>query len=180
MVTFRCRLRRHELPHRCDDDMILRRTDGTFTYNFAVVCDDVNMAITHVIRGDDHLSNTPRQCSSTRPAPRCRCCAPVHDPRPRWQKLSKRHGATNVEEVPRPGVSARRARELPRAARLVARWRDHHHPAGGAVPHSRSIASRRSTPSSTKKLDWMNGVYIRDMGAAARSTPPSPGSPRPT
>ncbi|MEE0705491.1 MAG: glutamate--tRNA ligase, partial [Adlercreutzia sp.] len=43
------------------DDMILRRTDGTFTYNFAVVCDDVNMGITHVIRGDDHLSNTPRQ-----------------------------------------------------------------------------------------------------------------------
>ena len=43
------------------DDMILVRTDGTPTYNFAVVCDDANMQITHVIRGDDHLSNTPRQ-----------------------------------------------------------------------------------------------------------------------
>lgn len=43
------------------DDMILVRTDGTPTYNFAVVCDDANMRISHVIRGDDHLSNTPRQ-----------------------------------------------------------------------------------------------------------------------
>ena len=43
------------------DDMIVVRTDGTPTYNFAVVCDDANMGITHVIRGDDHLSNTPRQ-----------------------------------------------------------------------------------------------------------------------
>lgn len=41
--------------------MILVRTDGTPTYNFAVVCDDANMRISHVIRGDDHLSNTPRQ-----------------------------------------------------------------------------------------------------------------------
>ena len=40
------------------DDTILVRTDGTPTYNFAVVCDDANMRITHVIRGDDHLSNT--------------------------------------------------------------------------------------------------------------------------
>lgn len=43
------------------DDMILVRTDGTPTYNFAVVCDDANMQISHVVRGDDHLSNTPRQ-----------------------------------------------------------------------------------------------------------------------
>ena len=42
-------------------DMIVVRTDGSPTYNFAVVCDDANMGVTHVIRGDDHLSNTPRQ-----------------------------------------------------------------------------------------------------------------------
>ncbi|HAM15805.1 MAG TPA: glutamate--tRNA ligase, partial [Eggerthellaceae bacterium] len=48
-------------PAEVMDDMILVRTDGSPTYNFAVVCDDANMGITHVIRGDDHLSNTPRQ-----------------------------------------------------------------------------------------------------------------------
>ena len=41
--------------------MIVVRTDGSPTYNFAVVCDDANMGVTHVIRGDDHLSNTPKQ-----------------------------------------------------------------------------------------------------------------------
>ena len=44
------------------DDLIIQRTDGTPTYNFVVVVDDSEMGITHVIRGDDHLSNTPRQC----------------------------------------------------------------------------------------------------------------------
>ena len=48
-------------PIEAMDDMIIIRSDGTPTYNFAVVCDDTNMGITHVIRGDDHLSNTPRQ-----------------------------------------------------------------------------------------------------------------------
>jgi len=44
------------------DDLILQRTNGSPTYNFVVVVDDANMGITHVVRGDDHLSNTPRQC----------------------------------------------------------------------------------------------------------------------
>ena len=46
----------HEL-----DDLIIRRTDGSPTYNFCVVVDDWDMEITHVIRGEDHISNTPRQ-----------------------------------------------------------------------------------------------------------------------
>ena len=46
----------HEL-----DDLVIVRTDGSPTYNFAVVIDDADMAISHVIRGDDHLNNTPRQ-----------------------------------------------------------------------------------------------------------------------
>ena len=63
------------------DDMIVVRTDGTPTYNFAVVCDDANMGITHVIRGDDHLSNTPAPDPHLR-GPRLRRAhlrAPVHD-----------------------------------------------------------------------------------------------------
>jgi glutamyl-tRNA synthetase len=43
------------------DDLIIARSDGTPTYNFCVVVDDMDMGITHVIRGDDHLNNTPRQ-----------------------------------------------------------------------------------------------------------------------
>ena len=80
------------------DDLIIQRSDGTPTYNFVVVVDDTDMKITHVIRGDDHLSNTPRQ-------------ALLYDslnyPRPKFAhismilgndktRLSKRHGATSI------------------------------------------------------------------------------------
>lgn len=49
------------------DDMVIRRADGMPTYNMAVVVDDYEMGITHVIRGDDHVSNTPARSSSTKP-----------------------------------------------------------------------------------------------------------------
>ncbi len=56
------------------DDLIIARSDGTPTYNFCVVVDDMDMGITHVIRGDDHLNNTPRQINMLRrSAPRRRC-----------------------------------------------------------------------------------------------------------
>jgi glutamyl-tRNA synthetase len=80
------------------DDLIIARSDGTPTYNFCVVVDDMDMQITHVIRGDDHLNNTPRQLNmllalAQRP--------PVyaHLPMilgPDGAKLSKRHGAVSV------------------------------------------------------------------------------------
>jgi glutamyl-tRNA synthetase len=80
------------------DDLIIMRSDGTPTYNFVVVVDDVDMDITHVIRGDDHLNNTPKQVHI--------CRALGHEP-PRFghlpmilgsdkTRLSKRHGATSV------------------------------------------------------------------------------------
>jgi glutamyl-tRNA synthetase len=88
------------------DDWILVRTDGTPTYNFCVVVDDVTMKITHVIRGNDHLNNTPKQIA---------CYAalgyatPVfaHIPMilaPDRSKMSKRHGATTVEEFRDQGI----------------------------------------------------------------------------
>ena len=80
------------------DDLIIARSDGTPTYNFCVVVDDMDMAITHVIRGDDHLNNTPRQMNMLR--------ALGHEPPvyahlpmilgPDGAKLSKRHGAVSV------------------------------------------------------------------------------------
>jgi glutamyl-tRNA synthetase len=88
------------------DDWILVRTDGTPTYNFCVVVDDVTMKITHVIRGNEHLNNTPKQMA---------CYAalgysmPVfaHIPlilAPDRSKMSKRHGATTIEEFRDQGI----------------------------------------------------------------------------
>ncbi len=80
------------------DDLIILRSDGTPTYNLTVVADDVDMEITHVIRGDDHLNNTPKQIQLYNafgyPAP-----AFAHLPMilgPDKARLSKRHGATSV------------------------------------------------------------------------------------
>ena len=82
------------------DDLIIARADGTPTYNFCVVGDDMDMGITHVIRGDDHLNNTPRQINILKalnvPVPKY-----GHVPMilgPDGQKLSKRHGAASVME----------------------------------------------------------------------------------
>ena len=80
------------------DDLIIARSDGTPTYNFCVVVDDWDMRITHVIRGDDHVNNTPRQINILRALgaelPRYGHVPMIHGPD--GQKLSKRHGAVSV------------------------------------------------------------------------------------
>ncbi|MFV0360142.1 glutamate--tRNA ligase [Tropicimonas sp.] len=90
------------------DDMILLRSDGTPTYMLAVVVDDHDMGVTHVIRGDDHLANAARQSLIYRamgwPLP-----VYAHIPLilgPDGKKLSKRHGATGVEEYQKMGYPA--------------------------------------------------------------------------
>jgi glutamyl-tRNA synthetase len=82
------------------DDLIIARSDGTPTYNFCVVVDDADMGVTHVIRGDDHLNNTPRQMNMLLALGKQ---PPVyaHVPMilgPDGAKLSKRHGAVSVLE----------------------------------------------------------------------------------
>jgi len=80
------------------DDLIIARADGTPTYNFCVVVDDMDMRITHVIRGDDHLNNTPRQMNMLL-ALAHRPPVYAHLPMilgPDGTKLSKRHGAVSV------------------------------------------------------------------------------------
>ncbi len=87
-------------------DFVIRRSDGTFVYNFVVVVDDVDMGITHVIRGDEHLNNTPKQM---------RIYQALGYPMPLFYhlpmilgadrgKLSKRHGATSVLEYRDRGI----------------------------------------------------------------------------
>jgi glutamyl-tRNA synthetase len=82
------------------DDLIIARSDGTPTYNFVVVVDDGDMQISHVIRGDDHLNNTPRQINLYRAlgyeTPAFAHLPMIHGPD--GAKLSKRHGAVNVLE----------------------------------------------------------------------------------
>jgi glutamyl-tRNA synthetase len=87
------------------DDLIIARSDGTPTYNFSVVVDDMDMGITHVIRGDDHLNNTPRQMNMLHALG---ASVPVyaHVPMilgPDGAKLSKRHGAVSVLQYEEEG-----------------------------------------------------------------------------
>jgi len=82
------------------DDLIIARADGTPTYNFAVIVDDFDMGITHVIRGDDHLNNTPRQMNMLA-ALGADLPIYAHLPMilgPDGAKLSKRHGAVDIRE----------------------------------------------------------------------------------
>jgi len=80
------------------DDLIIARGDGTPTYNFCVVVDDMDMKISHVIRGDDHINNTPRQINILKAlgaeVPHYAHLPMIHGPD--GEKLSKRHGAVSV------------------------------------------------------------------------------------
>lgn len=90
------------------DDFIVRKSDGRPTYNFAVVVDDARMQISHVIRGDDHLSNTPKQILLYRAMghrPPKFAHLPMILGRDR-SRLSKRHGATSILEYRRSGYTA--------------------------------------------------------------------------
>ncbi|WP_251230768.1 glutamate--tRNA ligase [Adlercreutzia aquisgranensis] len=152
------------------DDMILCRTDGTFTYNFAVVCDDANMQISHVVRGDDHLSNTPRQILIYEALG---LEHPVFGHLPmilgeNGKKLSKRHGDTSVEEFRDRGYLAD---TMVNFLALLGWSLD-----GETTIIPRDVLcgsfdaariQRKDAVFDTKKLDWMNGVYIREMGAAS-------------
>lgn len=87
------------------DDLIIQRTDGTPTYNLSVVVDDMDMGVTHVVRGDDHLNNTPRQINILRALG---AEPPVYSHVPMilgedGKRLSKRHGAVSVMQYHEEG-----------------------------------------------------------------------------
>jgi glutamyl-tRNA synthetase len=94
-----------EFPNAELDDLVLLRSDGVPTYNFGVVVDDDDMQITHVIRGDDHVNNTPRQIHIFR-ALGARLPAFAHVPMilgADGERLSKRHGAVSVTQYREDG-----------------------------------------------------------------------------
>ena len=150
------------------DDLIIARADGSPTYNFCVVVDDLDMRITHVIRGDDHVNNTPRQINILRALgarePRYGHVPMIHGPD--GQKLSKRHGAVSVMQYAHAGY-------LPEAvinylARLgwshgddelfdrtqFVRWFDGSH------------LSQSPSQFDAAKLDWVNQHYLRALDDA--------------
>ena len=92
---------RTSFPNASMDDPVIARADGSVLYNFAVAVDDLDAGITHVVRGVDHLSNTPKQLlvfdALGRAAPRYAHLPLLHGPDGR--KLSKRHGAASVQEL---------------------------------------------------------------------------------
>lgn len=145
------------------DDLILLRTDGTPTYNLAVVADDAEMGITHVVRGSDHLNNTPRQIQLYQalglPVPAFAHIPLIHGPD--GAKMSKRHGAVAVTEYREQGY-------LPEAvANYLARLGWSH--GDEEVFSTRKLielfdlaqVGKAAARFDQQKLDWLNSHYLR-------------------
>src|SRR4051794_35005985 len=156
------------------DDFVILRSDNTAIYNLAVVSDDIAMRITHVIRGDDHISNTPKQIALYRALGRE---PPVfaHVPMilgPDGKKLSKRHGATAVGDYQNLGI-------LPAAMRnflALLGWS----PGGDReiLKQDEMIQlftlegiQKKPAVFDTTKLEWMNGQYLSALPAEELEQP---------
>jgi glutamyl-tRNA synthetase len=150
------------------DDLVLLRQDGVPTYNFGVVVDDIDMAMTHVIRGDDHVNNTPRQINLYRALG---AGLPLFGHVPMilgadGQRLSKRHGAVSVMQYKEDGF-------LPDAmVNYLARLGWSH---GDEEVFSREQlvewfdlghVSKSPARWDPEKLRWLNGEYLRRMADA--------------
>ncbi len=159
------------------DDPVIARADGSVLYNFAVAIDDLDAHITHVVRGEDHLSNTPKQLLVLDAAKSAGLAAQAQSPPvyahlpllhgPDGKKLSKRHGAASVGEL-------REAGYLPEAVRnylALLGW--------GAGDEETILSTQELVERFTLervshnparfdevKLKWLNGVYIRALPAA--------------
>jgi len=155
-------------PHSAIDDFVIARSDGSALYNLAVAVDDLDMGIDHVVRGEDHLSNTPRQVMILKALgaePPVYAHLPLlHGPD--GKKLSKRHGAASVQELRDQGY-------LPEAVRnyvALLGW--------GLDDETTFIStddliqafslervSRSPAVFDEQKLRWMNGRYLRELAA---------------
>ena len=157
-------------PNSAADDFVIARGDGSVLYNFAVAVDDAEMGITDVIRGDDHLSNTPKQllvmeALGVEP-PRYAHLPLLHGPD--GKKLSKRHGAASVQELREGGY-------LPAAVRNYLAL------LGWGTDDDTTIMStdelvarfdvkdvgRASAIFDEQKLRWLNGRFMREMPSDA-------------
>ena len=157
-------LGRVEVPSEKLEDLVLVRSDGRPTYNFVSPLEDALDGITHVIRGQDHVSNTPKQLRILE-AIGAELPVYAHVPLlngPDGRKLSKRHGAITVEDFPRSRATSPEAlRQLPGAARLELRrpHRDHEPRGARRALHARARRQERG------------GLRLREARAAERPLP---------
>jgi glutamyl-tRNA synthetase len=152
--------------HSAIDDFVIARSDGSPLYNLAVAVDDRDMGITHVVRGADHLSNTPRQIMILR-ALGAELPVYAHVPLlhgPDGKKLSKRHGAASVQEL-------RDAGYLPEAVRNYVALLGWGYDESTTFFTTEELVERFSlervslSPAvfDEQKLRWMNGRYLREL-----------------
>ncbi len=155
------------------DDPVIARADGSVLYNFAVAIDDLDARITHVVRGEDHLSNTPKQLlvleaaravglGQDRPLPAYAHLPLLHGPD--GKKLSKRHGAASVQELRDGGY-------LPEAVRNYLALLGWGSGDDATVLSTEELVERFTLERVSRnparfdevKLRWLNGVYIREL-----------------
>jgi glutamyl-tRNA synthetase len=153
-------------PNASYDDFVIARGDGSVLYNFAVAVDDAEMGITEVVRGDDHLSNTPKQllvlAALGHEPPRYAHLPLLHGPD--GKKLSKRHGAASVQELREAGYLPAAVRNylallgwgtdddttLMSTEELVRRFRV-------------ADVGKAAAIFDEKKLRWLNGRFMREL-----------------
>lgn len=145
-------------------DFIILRSDGVAAFNFANIIDDMSMKITHVIRGEDHLSNTPRQIllyqALGAKLPKFAHISMILGPD--RTRLSKRHGATSITEYRKKGY-------LPEALVNYLALLGWYPPDGEEIKSTKELikefsldhVSKSSAIFDNQKLNWMNGRYIR-------------------
>jgi glutamyl-tRNA synthetase len=155
------------------DDPVIARADGSVLYNFAVAIDDLDARITHVVRGEDHLSNTPKQLlvleaamavglGSSASLPLYAHLPLLHGPD--GKKLSKRHGAASLEELREAGF-------LPAAVRNYLALLGWGSGDDTTVLSTQELVQRFTLDQVSRnparfdevKLRWLNGVYLREM-----------------
>jgi glutamyl-tRNA synthetase len=151
--------------HEHMDDPVIARADGSVLYNFAVAVDDLDAGITHVVRGEDHLSNTPKQLlvfeALEAAAPAYAHLPLLHGPD--GKKLSKRHGAASVQEL-------RDAGYLPEAVRNYRALLGWGHEDDTKLSTDELVrlfriedVSRNPARFDEQKLRWLNGLYLREL-----------------
>ena len=153
-------------PHSAIRDFVIRRSDGSPLYNLAVAVDDLDMGITDVVRGDDHISNTPRQLMILRALgeepPNYAHLPLLHGPD--GKKLSKRHGAASVQDL-------RDAGYLPEAVRNYLALLGWGYDESTTFFTTEELIERFDLARVSKnpavfdeqKLRWMNGRYVRQL-----------------
>jgi glutamyl-tRNA synthetase len=153
-------------PYSAIKDFVIRRSDGSPLYNLAVAVDDLDMGVTHVVRGQDHVSNTPRQLMLLRALgeePPVYAHIPLlHGPD--GKKLSKRHGAASVGEL-------REAGYLPEAVRNYVALLGWGYDESTTFMTTDELVERFALERVSKnpavfdeqKLRWMNGRYLREL-----------------